>query len=71
MLYLGQQEELLSEMEEGLLKKIPEHFHETIIGYRRRFLTYHMYYEQLLVLGEKMQLRTRQTQDAEELEGVS
>ena len=71
MLYLGQQEELLSEMEEGLLKKIPERFHETIIGYRRRFLTYHMYYDQLLALGEKMQLRTRQTQDAEELEGVS
>lgn len=71
MMYLGQQEELLSGMEEGLLKKIPEHFHETIIGYRRRFMAYHMYYEQLLVLGEKMQLRTRQTQDAEELEGVS
>lgn len=71
MLYLGQQEELLAGMEEGLLKEIPEHFHEKIIAYRRRFCAYHMYYEQLLIMGEKMQLYAKQTQNGTGPEEIS
>lgn len=71
MLYLGQQEEMLAGMEEGLLKKIPEHFHEKIIAYRKRLCAYHMYYEQLLAVGEKMQMHAKQLQSGEGPEGIS
>lgn len=55
VLYLQQQEEKLSEIEEGLLIKIPEHFYETVIGYRKQFGAYHSYYEQLMNIGDQMQ----------------
>lgn len=51
VLYLQQQEEKLSDMEEELLKRIPEHFYETIIQYRKRLSKYHSYYEQLINIG--------------------
>lgn len=51
VIYLQQQEEKLSDMEEKLLKRIPEHFYETIIQYRKRLSRYHSYYEQLINMG--------------------
>lgn len=55
VLYLGQQEEKLADMEASLLERLPEHFHEEIILYRKQFQMYHMYYEQLIHIGEQMQ----------------
>lgn len=52
---LRQQEERLSDMEAQLLKKLPENFHETIVVYRKQFQAYHVYYEQLINIGEQMQ----------------
>lgn len=37
VIYLQQQEEKLASIEEELLKKIPEHFYEIILQYRKRF----------------------------------
>lgn len=51
VIYLQQQEEKLSDMEEKLLKRIPEHFYETMIQYRKRLSKYHSYYEQLINMG--------------------
>lgn len=55
ILYLQQKEEMLSAMEEKLLKKIPGHFNETVIRYRKHFSAYHSYYEQLVNIGTQMQ----------------
>lgn len=55
ILYLQQQEEMLSAIEEKLLKKIPEHFNETVLRYRKHFSVYHSYYEQLINIGDQMQ----------------
>lgn len=69
VIYFEQQEEKLSDMEEGLLKRLPEHFHETIITYRKQFQAYHSYYEQLIHLGEQLLaesewVRTKEEADA-------
>ena len=55
VLYLQKQEEHLAGLEEELLKKIPEHFYEIIIKYRKRFTIFHAYYEQLMNMGDVMQ----------------
>ena len=55
VIYLQQQEEKLASIEEELLKKIPEHFYEIILQYRKRFSAYHAYYEQLVNLADTMQ----------------
>lgn len=55
VLYLQQEEDKLSDIEEELLKKIPEHFYERIIQYRKCFSSYHFYYEQLMNIGDFMQ----------------
>ena len=55
VIYLQQQEEKLASIEEELLKKIPEHFYEIILQYRKRFSAYHAYYEQLVNLADAMQ----------------
>lgn len=55
VIYLQQQEEKLSAIEEGLLEKIPDYFYETIIRYRKQFSSYHAYYEQLINIGDQMQ----------------
>lgn len=55
VIYLQQQEDKLSVIEENLLKKIPDHFYETIIHYRKQFSAYHSYYEQLVNIGDQMQ----------------
>ncbi len=51
---LQQEEEKLSQMEERLLKNIPEHFYETVIRFRKQLSGYHAYYEQMLEVGEQM-----------------
>ena len=66
VIYLQQQEEKLSSIEEQLLKKIPEHFYETIVRYRKRFSAYHSYYEQLVNIGDSMQSDFGQKMTAEE-----
>lgn len=55
VIYLQQQEEKLASIEEELLKKIPEHFYEIILQYRKRFSAYHAYYEQLVNPADAMQ----------------
>ena len=52
---LQQQEQKLSEMEAGLLKKMPDHFYQTMIRYRSQISAYHAYYEQLVNIGDQMQ----------------
>ena len=61
VIYLQQQEEKLASIEEELLKKIPEHFYEIILQYRKRFSAYHAYYEQLVNLADAMQSDFGQT----------
>lgn len=55
VLYLQEQEEALSKIEEALIREIPEHFYEIILCYRKRFNIYHAYYEQLMNIGDMMQ----------------
>ncbi len=52
---LQQQEERLSSLEEGLLKKQPENFYEMVIHYRRQLTASHAYYEQLVNIGDQVQ----------------
>lgn len=66
VIYLQQQEAKLTSVEEQLLEKMPEHFYETIIQYRKRFSAYHAYYEQLINIGDDMQTDFGQKLTAEE-----
>ncbi len=52
---LQQQEERLSAIEEGLLKKIPDNFYETVIRCRKQLAANHAYYGQLVNIGDQMQ----------------
>lgn len=67
MIYLAQQEEKLAQMEEGLLHHLPEYFHEKVIAYRRQFQMYHVYYEQLIQIGEQMQGQQGCKNDSKEM----
>lgn len=55
VLYLQELEERLSSVEEKLLVRLPEHFYEEIIRYRKRLSRLHSYYEQLMNIGDLMQ----------------
>ncbi|TCL54824.1 magnesium transporter [Kineothrix alysoides] len=66
VLYLQTLEEYLSDMEEKLLLKIPDHFYETIIQYRKKLTIFHSYYEQLINIGDQMQANVNQEFSREE-----
>ncbi len=66
VLYLQTLEEYLSDMEEKLLLKIPDHFYETIIQYRKKLTIFHSYYEQLINIGDQMQANVNQELSREE-----
>ena len=55
VLYLQKQEEHLSELEEELLKRVPDYFYEMIMKYRKRLNIFHSYYEQLINMCDVMQ----------------
>ena len=69
VLYLQEQEQHLTELEEKLLVRIPEHFNERIIRYRKRFTIFHAYYEQLMNIGDIMQTTMSLELTAEERAG--
>ncbi|WP_342757293.1 CorA family divalent cation transporter [Kineothrix sedimenti] len=66
VLYLQRLEEELADMEEELLLKIPDHFYETIIQYRKKLTIFHSYYEQLTNIGDQMQANVNQELSREE-----
>lgn len=66
VLYLQALEEYLSDMEEELLRRIPDHFYETIIQYRKKLTLFHSYYEQLINIGDQMQANVNQELSREE-----
>lgn len=66
VLYLQEQESELAQIEEALIREVPEHFYEIILCYRKRFNVFHAYYEQLMNIGDMMQ--TMQNYDMEEWE---
>lgn len=55
VLYLQKQEEHLAELEEELLKRVPDYFYEMIMKYRKRLNIFHSYYEQLINMCDVMQ----------------
>ncbi len=66
VLYLQGLEEELADMEEALLQKVPDHFYETIIQYRKKLTLFHSYYEQLTNMGDQMQANVNQELSREE-----
>lgn len=68
VLYLQKQEQHLAELEEELLRKIPEYFYEMIMKYRKRFNLFHAYYEQLINMGDTMRTIANTDLSAEERE---
>ena len=55
VLYLQKQEEHLAELEEELLKRVPDYFYEMIMKYRKRLNIFHSYYDQLINMCDVMQ----------------
>ena len=55
VLYLQKQEEHLADLEEELLKRVPDYFYEMIMKYRKRLNIFHSYYEQLINMCDVMQ----------------
>lgn len=51
VVYLQKIEDILSDMEDTLLNKIPEHFYKILIPYRKSLLSLQSYYYQMLNLG--------------------
>ena len=58
ILHLQRIEEQLEHIEDTVMKKIPEHFNEMIMGYRRQLSSSLVYYEQIANIGECMQVYT-------------
>ena len=58
ILHLQRIEEQLEHIEDTVMKKIPEHFNEMIMGYRRQLSSSLAYYEQIANIGECMQVYT-------------
>lgn len=67
-LELEQLEDKMAVMEEGLLNRIPDAFHATVIAYRRELSSLRAFYEQMMNLGEQMQTTCHEL-DERELSG--
>lgn len=66
VLYLQKIEESLNSIEENLLIKIPSHFYETIMIFRKNLSALHAYYEQLMDIGDIMRANIYQKLTVEE-----
>ncbi|MDD2959899.1 MAG: CorA family divalent cation transporter [Lachnospiraceae bacterium] len=45
----------LFDLEEQLIKSVPDHFNETLMRFRKRLSAYHSYYQQLVNIADSMQ----------------
>lgn len=54
VLYLQAIEEEISNLEEQLLERLPEHFPQKILSYRKQINHFHSYYEQLMNLSDQL-----------------
>ena len=52
---LERMEDKLARIEEGLLRRIPDSFYGTVIGYRRELTSLRAFYEQMMNIGDQMQ----------------
>lgn len=64
-LELEQLEDQMAVMEEGLLNRIPDAFHATVIAYRRELSSLRAFYEQMMNLGEQMQTTCHELDERE------
>ena len=64
-LELEQLEDKMAVMEEGLLNRIPDAFHATVIAYRRELSSLLAFYEQMMNLGEQMQTTCHELDERE------
>ncbi len=64
--YLQQLENRFSDWEGELLDSVAENFNETMIDYRKKILSLHSYYEQLIDIGEFMQENFMQVLSSDE-----
>ena len=64
-LELEQLEDKMAVMEEGLLNRIPDVFHATVIAYRRELSSLRAFYEQMMNLGEQMQTTCHELDERE------
>ena len=64
-LELEQLEDKMAVMEEGLLNRIPDAFHATVIAYRRELSSLRAFYEQMMNLGEQMQTTCHELDERE------
>ena len=64
-LELEQLEDQMAVMEEGLLNRIPDAFHATVIAYRRELSSLRAFYEQMINLGEQMQTTCHELDERE------
>ena len=64
-LELEQLEDKMAVMEEGLLNRIPNAFHATVIAYRRELSSLRAFYEQMMNLGEQMQTTCHELDERE------
>lgn len=69
VLYLQKLEERLNQVEEMLLSRLPDHFYEEILRYRKKLSGLHSYYEQLMNMGDLMQANISQALTREECAG--
>ena len=69
ILYLQKIEENLEKVEDVVIKRIPEHFNEVIMRYRKQLSESRAYYEQLMNMGDFMQMYMNQESLVEEEQG--
>lgn len=66
VVYLQKIEDILSDMEDALLDKIPEHFYKVLIPYRKSLLSLQSYYYQMMNLGMAIRSNANLTLDEED-----
>ena len=69
ILYLQKIEENLEKLEDVVIKRIPEHFNEVIMRYRKQLSESRAYYEQLMNMGDFMQMYMNRESLVEEEQG--
>ena len=69
ILYLQKIEENLEKVEDVVIKRIPEHFNEVIMRYRKQLSESRAYYEQLMNMGDFMQMYMNRESLVEEEQG--
>ncbi len=69
ILYLQKIEENLEKVGDVVIKRIPEHFNEVIMRYRKQLSESRAYYEQLMNMGDFMQMYMNRESLVEEEQG--